>query len=62
MKREARLISEIHTHVFENTIQRYEDALAYEKLRIEESGRACICLNYQLEQADLRIQSLESMD
>ncbi|XP_050876943.1 uncharacterized protein LOC127080673 [Lathyrus oleraceus] len=41
MKREAHLISEIHTYELENTIQRYKDALDREKLRIEESGRAC---------------------
>lgn len=62
MKREARLISEIHTHELENIIQMYKDTLAHEQSRTEESGRACIRLSYQLKQANLRIQALESMD
>ena len=62
MKREAHLIYEICTRELENTTQRYKDASDREKLRTEESERACTRLNYQLEQADIRIQTLESMD
>lgn len=62
MKRETRLISEIRTHELENTIQRCKDTFAHEQLWIEESGRACIRLNYQLEQSNRRIRAHESMD
>lgn len=62
MKKEARLISEIRTRELENTIQTYKDTLDLEQLRTEESGRTCLCLNYQLEQANLRIQALKCMD
>lgn len=43
-------------------IKLYKDALDLEKLRTKESERACTLLNYQLEQADIRIQTLEGMD
>ena len=62
IKREARLIFEIRTRELENNIQRYEDTLAREMLRTKESGRTCICLDFQLEQANLRIQERKSMD
>lgn len=61
MKREACLISEIRSRELENTIKRYKDALDREKLRTEESERAYTRLNYQLEQANIRIQTFESM-
>ncbi|XP_050887708.1 uncharacterized protein LOC127092861 [Lathyrus oleraceus] len=62
MKREAQLISEIRTHELQNTIQKYKDDVEHEKLRTEESERVCTRLNYQLEQANARIQVLEGVD
>lgn len=62
MERETRLISEIHTRELEKTIHRYMDTLAHEQLRTEESGRACIHLNFKLEQPNRRNQALNIQD
>ena len=36
--------------------------MAHEQLRTKEFGRACIRLNYQLEQANRRFQALKCVD